>query len=267
MARYERIPEELKRYTQWVCTYEDSKVPMRAFEREAASSVDSSSWADFETAVSAIESGYYAYCGFVFNYNGIVGIDIDVGYEDGLLSPLAADIIGACESYTEKSKSGRGFHVLVRGNLPFDGKNNLAGVEIYQAKRYFIMTGDVLLYGNIVGNQEAIDYVVRTYFKDTPKKSNCSKKPNSSRIYTPVWEKPNNAIFKVRPTYPPIESGGRNISLTSLAGAMHVQGYTKAQIYKELVYANSIACKPPLDAREIQSICNSIMRYERSGAR
>lgn len=47
-----------------------------------------------------------------------MGIDIDDGYDqDGFLSPLAAEIIGMYESYTEKSKSGRGFHILLRGTL------------------------------------------------------------------------------------------------------------------------------------------------------
>lgn len=35
---YSRIPEELKNQNQWVCAWDGSKVPMRAFERKAASS-------------------------------------------------------------------------------------------------------------------------------------------------------------------------------------------------------------------------------------
>ena len=97
-----------------------------------------------------------------------IGIDIDDGYDEvGLISPLAADIIGKCKSYTEKSKSGRGFHILVKGDIPFKGKNNLAGVEIYKQSRFFIMTGDVLLYDKIVENQDAIDYIVQKYFPNT----------------------------------------------------------------------------------------------------
>jgi len=44
---------------------------------------------------------------------------------------------------------------------------------------------------------------------------------------------------------------------------MHTQGYTKADIYKELLYANSVACKPPLDPSEVESIVNSVTRYRR----
>ena len=60
----------------------------------------------------------------------------------------------------------------VRGTLPFKGKNNLNGVEIYKAARYFIMTGDTLLYNDIIENQEAIDYVVETYFHEVREDKN-----------------------------------------------------------------------------------------------
>lgn len=262
MNHYENIPEELKTLAQWVCTHDGSKVPMKAFENEAASSTNPRTWADFSTALNAVENGYYDYCGFVFNDNGIVGIDIDTGYdEDGLMSQLAADILGHCESYTEKSKSGRGFHILLRGTLPFKGKNNLAGVEIYKAARYFIMTGDTLLYRNIVENQEAIDYVVEKYFPE--QRDSKAQTAYGSRIYSPVWEVPKNNRIKLRPVYPRIPAGSRNICLTSLAGMLHNLGYSKKQIYDELIYANTVACDPSLSKNELRTICNSVTRYKR----
>ena len=107
---FERIPEGLKALDQWVCIHADSKVPMKAFAHEAASSTNPDTWASFATAENAVAEGYYDNIGFVFNDNGYVGIDIDTGYdEDGFLTPIAADILGKCKSYTEKSRSGRGF--------------------------------------------------------------------------------------------------------------------------------------------------------------
>ena len=255
------IPEELKSLPQWVCTKGDSKVPMMARGTFAASSTDPRSWSRFDQARAAVEVGYYDYIGFVFNDNGIVGIDIDEGFdEDGFMSELAADIIGKCESYTEKSKSGRGFHILLRGELPFKGKNNLKGVEIYKSARYFIMTGDTLLYRNIVENQEAIDYIVDKYFPDM--RDGASDRNMNNRIYTPTWEKPSEKI-SLRPVYYPIPDGTRNISLTSIAGQWHNMGYGRDDIYRELLYVNSVACQPPLDINEIQCIVNSVTRYKR----
>ena len=264
MLNYDNIPNELKKLNQWVCAKEDSKVPMIAWENNAASSTNPSTWSDFDTAFYAYANLHYDYCGFVFADNGYVGIDIDCGYDDeGFLSVLAADIIGKCESYTEKSRSGRGFHILLRGTLPFKGRNNLAGVEIYKAARYFIMTGDTVLYRDIVENQDAVDYVVEKYFPNT--RSDSDKVTiYRDRIYTPIWKEPiSNCHVKLRPIYPRIPNGSRNICLTSLAGMLHTLGYSKKAIYEELKHANTAACDPPLHDNELRSICNSITRYTR----
>lgn len=262
MINYENIPEELQRLNQWVCAKSDSKVPMQAKRNKAASSVNPSTWADFQTALNACRR-HYDYIGFVFADNDYVGIDIDDGFdEDGLMSPLAADIIGACKSYTEKSRSGRGFHIIVKGELPFKGKNNLHGVEIYKSSRYFIMTGNTLLYRKIECNQEAINYVIGKFFADAQKESKTEHA--SDKIYRPVWEDPiDGDKIKLRPTYPKITNGSRNLCLTSLAGMLHNTGYTKSQIYEELMFANNSACEPPLDKYEVQAICNSITKYKR----
>lgn len=261
MTHYENIPEELKNQNQWVCTRSDSKVPMKAFGNEAASSTNPNTWSPFDVAYNAVLKGDYDYCGFVFADNGFVGIDIDCGYdEDGLMTPLAAEIIGKCKSYTEKSKSGRGFHIFLRGTLPFKGKNNLAGVEIYKSARYFIMTGDTLLYQKIKENQEAIDYVVERYFQETRQEKESSF---SNRIYTPIWEMPENNRIKLRPIYKIIPQGMRNICLTSLAGQLHNIGYSKKELLNEIRVANETACKPPLPDNEIMTIVNSVTKYRR----
>jgi hypothetical protein len=257
----QNIPKELQNLKQWVCSRSDSKVPMMATSPCAASSTNPNTWGTFQEAVMSVECGNYDNIGFVFNDNGIVGIDLDDAIdEDGFLSPMAADIVGRCKSYTEKSKSGTGIHILLYGTLPFKGKNNLKGVEIYKSSRYFIMTGDTLLYHNIIESQEAIDYIVEKYFPDV--REGESNRCAANRIYTPIWVKTEGKIG-LRPEYPPIPDGTRNISLTSLAGQWHTLGYSREEIYRELLYVNSIACNPPLDINEIQCITNSVTRYKR----
>ena len=258
---YTRIPDKLKNLKQWVCTWNGSKIPMKAFQKKAASSTAPDTWGTFEQAQAAVEDGLYDQIGFIFADNGLVGIDIDVGFEDGLMTPLCADIMKVCHSYTEKSRSGRGVHILLHGDLPFKGKNNLKGVEIYKARRFFIMTGRVLIFPEIVENQEAIDYVVEKYFPVTEKTG--SKAAQVQKIYSPVFRKPEAGKVFVRPDYPEIVSGGRNLSLTSLAGAMHNTGYSKQQIFTELCYVNQTRFKPPLPMREIETICDSVTRYRR----
>lgn len=261
MKDYTKIPEELKQLHQWVCAWDTSKIPMKAFERKAASSTDPDTWGSFEQAQAVVEGGIYDHVGFVFADTGLIGIDIDAGFEDGLMTPICADIMKACQSYTEKSKSGRGIHILLRGNLPFSGRNNLKGVEIYKASRFFIMTGKVLIFAEIVENQNAVDYVLEKYFPEIERTGNRAQM--MGRIYQPVFRKPEGTKVFIRPDYPEIPSGGRNLSLTSLAGAMHNTGYTKQQIYQELQLVNAQACKPPLPISEIQTITNSVTKYRR----
>lgn len=259
---YYNIPKELTELNQWVGVGIDSKIPMRIDTLYSASSTDPETWCSFDEAIEAVKCGEITYPGFVFNDNGIVGIDIDDGYDqEGFLSPLASDIIGVCKSYTERSRSGRGFHILLKGNLPFKGKNNRNGVEIYKTARYFIMTGDVLLYDTMIDNQTAIDYIVDKYF---PEMRESESKGMTPKIYTPIWDKPiEDGKIKLRPNYPPITSGSRNICLTSLAGMLHSQGYSTQAIYDELTYCNAIACKPMLDDGEVVTIVNSVTRYKR----
>lgn len=261
MMDYTKIPEELKQLNQWVCAWDTSKIPMKPFERKAASSTAPDTWGSFDQAQAAVENGVYDHVGFVFADTGLVGIDIDTGFEDGLMTPICADIMKTCQSYTEKSRSGRGVHILLRGNLPFSGRNNLKGVEIDKARRFFIMTGKVLIFPEIVENQKAIDYVVEKYFPEVERTGNQTQMVR--RIYQPMYRKPEGTKVFIRPDYPEIISGGRNLSLTSLAGAMHNTGYTKKQIYQELQVVNEQACKPPLHDRELQTICESVTRYRR----
>lgn len=261
--RYENIPQELRVLKQWVCANDGSKVPMQANRPYPASSTNPDTWASFEDALWAVEHGYYDYLGFVFNDNGIVGIDIDNAFDDsGGLSDLACDIISRCQAYTERSKSGIGYHIFVKGDIPFKGKNNLAGVEMYKTARFFIMTGHwASAVTHIPENQEALDYIVKKYFPETRERKNTSVTP---RIYNPEWDCPKgNRRVKIRPNYPRIPDGCRNICLTSLAGMMHSIGYTKGQIYRELQYANDTACDPPLLDGELRTICNSVTRYRR----
>jgi hypothetical protein len=123
------------------------------------------------------------------------------------------------------------------------------------------MTGDVLLYDKIVENQDAIDYIVQKYFPNTRNNENAT--PNEDRIYNPIWEKAESGRIKLRPVYPPIPNGCRNICLTSLAGTLHNIGYSTRQIYDELIYCNKVACKPLLHENEIRTIVSSVTKYKR----
>lgn len=257
------IPEELKKLNRWVCCSEGSKIPMKAWVNETASVSDHYSWSDYETAATAVKNHEYDYIGYVFHKNdGYVGIDIDGGVSDNGLTPDAYDIVSRCKSYCEISKSGRGLHIILKATLPFYGRNNRRGIEIYNHNRFFILTGRVTSYRDIISNQEAVDYVVNTYFKESvsEKKHSLFKEP----IYKPVWKNENrhNGLIKLRPYYPPIPKGCRNISLLSIGGSLLTAGYSERQIYRELSHVNKNVCTPPLQEKEVKLILKSVMKYD-----
>lgn len=261
MRDYAQIPEELKKLNRWVCAWNDSKCPMSPYEMKAAHVSRPDTWSDFETALVPVNDHIYDYLGLVFYDDGYVGIDIDKGFEDGLLTELGADIIGTCRSYTEISKSGRGVHIILKGDLPFDGANNRNGVEIYKTGRYFITTGDKLIFSEIIENQNAINHVLSRYFENFSQK-HVGKSENPA-FYSPQFNKSTNGKISLTPHYPTIGEGGRNQSMASLAGTLHNFGYSREEMERELLRANKQACDPPLSVMEIKHICKSICKYER----
>jgi len=119
------------------------KVPYIAGSNRRASSTDPSTWTSFETAAN-LKNGD-AGLGFVFTLEaGIVGIDLDDCIDaSGKIATWAGRIVQRVASYTERSPSGRGLHIFVRGALP-PGARKRGLVEMYDSGRYFTMTGDVL---------------------------------------------------------------------------------------------------------------------------
>lgn len=154
----------LKTRENWVCwRYEErdedkpTKVPVNPNTGSYASSSDSSTWTDYETAVEFAESNSKADgIGVVFGSDDLLaGVDLDNvrDPETGELEPWAEDIIERLDSYTEVSPSGTGIHVLVFGILPDDARTrekqestleayDEAEVEMYDSGRFFTVSFD-----------------------------------------------------------------------------------------------------------------------------
>ena len=255
------LPNEILYHKNWVGVKSDSKIPLQLPSMKYASSTNPETWCDYNTAYNCYAKKMCKFLGYVFDDNGIVGIDIDKGFdEDGMLSDLAVDIISHCQSYTEISKSGRGVHILVKGTIPFLGANNQNGVEIYRSGRYFILTGKQIVFNEIIENQEALNYIVSRYFPTTPRKANLNVGVRDV-IYKPIKKFEKGHIIT---TYPPINEGSRHICLLSLAGQYRNAGAREDEIYSTLDYVNQTACFPPVDEKELKSIVRSIMKYDDS---
>ena len=149
MPRTECIPAELMRTPHWVCWAQD-KVPMRAAGAGRASSTDASTWTTYATAAQRAErDDALVGVGYVLTGDGIVGIDLDDVLDGEALMPWAAELIRTLDTYTERTPSGQGVHMFVRGTLP-DGMRKQqvmqdgSALECYTTGRYFTVTGDAL---------------------------------------------------------------------------------------------------------------------------
>ena len=146
------FPEEPKRLNNWVCwkiiRSADSpvtrKLPIDPKNGKAAKSNEPSTWGTFDQAIESLDRYNCQYPGIMFQPGVIWGLDIDHCIDaDGTLSDEASDIINLMDSYTEKSPSGTGIHILAYGHKPSGGCRK-GNVEMYDSGRGFTVTGDCL---------------------------------------------------------------------------------------------------------------------------
>jgi putative DNA primase/helicase len=145
--KVECIPEELWVRPQWVVWKavgnKPDKIPYSARTGRRASSTDLLTWSTFQEALEAYENGDYAGLGFVFSSaDPYTGIDLDNCVdENGEIALWALEIVRYFDSYTERSATGTGLHIIVRGEVPNRRKGD---VEVYSSKRFFTVTGHVV---------------------------------------------------------------------------------------------------------------------------
>ena len=164
------VPADLKFIPRWVLWRTEAvkgkgkgkgkltKVPYQA-NGLRAQSTGAATWCSFDEARAAYDTGKFSGVGFVFNGDGIVGVDLD-GVRDattGDLTPLARDIVTRLDSYTEVSVSGTGLHVFLRGEKP-SAACRRGVLEVYASGRYFTVTGRRLAdtKGEIESRQDAL---------------------------------------------------------------------------------------------------------------
>ena len=169
---FERMPPELKslkNWLLWAAVWNGTKWTKRPIQISGygASSTKPKHWSSFDAAKQAYECavsrGYMELrekgtsvqqvhvdgVGFVFDgqpdADGLVfaGVDFDKVISEGEIAPLAAERIRRLGSYTERSVSGDGLHVIVKARPLASGIAH-GGVEMYTSGRFFTMTGDAL---------------------------------------------------------------------------------------------------------------------------
>lgn len=176
---YDLIPEELKSVKKWICwrgEYDPKhpekprKIPINPHTGGRASSTDPGTWTTFEHAV--MKSRRYSGIGFVFDGSGYFGIDIDnksqelKAFLDGDTDNIIGEFIHTMKSYTERSQSGTGIHIICKGHLP-EGRRRNGNVEMYDNGRFFVFTGDICAeYADIVYGSETVKPLYQKYIAE-----------------------------------------------------------------------------------------------------
>ena len=144
---FDRIPDQLKSIPRWVTSVK--KVPYCSGSANGkASTAAPDTWSSFELTQTRYEEGERDGIGFVFNGDGIVGIDLDHCVVDGQPSDAAIAILtqAGC-GYVEYSQSGTGLHAYgYCSDLKFKirrGYFNGIKTEIYNSNGFFVVTGNV----------------------------------------------------------------------------------------------------------------------------
>lgn len=149
---YDNIPIELIEKDNW-CVFRKewqreknkfTKRPFNANTGQLAKANDPSTWCDFETALSVVDK----YDGLGYFFDGEhYGVDLDnipseiVRYQNGdYENNILADFIDTLTSYAEISPSGKGVHIICKGQLPPGGRRK-GDIEMYNTGRFFTVTG------------------------------------------------------------------------------------------------------------------------------
>ena len=176
---FDKIPQELRELDRWVCWRleerkgKPTKVPVNPKPKRDrtygnARSDIPDTWSSYTAALECFgKDSSLAGIGFMLGDN-YVGVDIDECQEDGRLAEHARDIVSTLDSFTEYSPSGNGLHIICRGKLPEgrrqvfierDGKPN-AHLGIYDERRFFCMTGNILDVGHMDVEERTAELVL-----------------------------------------------------------------------------------------------------------
>lgn len=146
------IPLEMQDIPHWAIfkVYRDSsdgkkkKVILNCKTGYWASSKNKETWADFNTAIEYAKTNNGEGISFCLTDSGYTCIDLDGCIsDDGEVSSLALEIMKMTKSLTEKSVSGKGLHIILKGNFLQGYKIRAdVGLEVFDNK-FISLTGDL----------------------------------------------------------------------------------------------------------------------------
>jgi hypothetical protein len=135
-----KIPQELRSRAQW-CLAGDDKRPLQ-LNKTNASTIDPRTWSTFD-AVYAKALEYGLGMGYVLSkLDPFTCIDLDIKTDSSdEHKNRVHKIVSEFASFTERSVSGNGYHIWLKGNVEQGRKRD--GVEVYSSERFIVCTGNI----------------------------------------------------------------------------------------------------------------------------
>lgn len=250
------IPQELQSLNQWVYWRDVNsvKVPFCS-QTQAAKTNDSSTWLSWDCVIQYNKLGMSG-IGFVLTaedpYTFIdldKCIDINIledGFKDRTPNDFSMKVACFFKSYTEISPSGRGTHIVVKGQIPEPIKR--PEIEIYSNKRYMCMTGEMVWNYPIRYCQKELNKVYKKY------------KPVQKKRFKPYTKKEGTARFYMPDTT--IAEGDRNNQLAKWCGFIRHKVSDVNEYFDLVCQLNERCMSPPLPEHEVKSVARNIWRYQ-----
>jgi primase-polymerase (primpol)-like protein len=142
LHRFDRVPEELKGFRQWVNWRLDidRKVPVNPTTLSNAGVQWPNTWSSFDKARDVAIRNELG-IGFVLTADDpYTYVDSDHCVDErGEVSDQTRAILCLLAGYVELSPSGTGLHIWMKSELPINRRG--VGIEIYSSKRWMTMTG------------------------------------------------------------------------------------------------------------------------------
>ena len=116
------------------------KIPVNPKTCKYAKTNNSDTWGTLQEARNVVKNYRYDGIGYVFNGDGICGIDLDKCVNNGIINDFAQKVLDMFpETYAEYSVSGTGIHIFVKSVEIWDSRR-IKNLEFYASEHYFIIT-------------------------------------------------------------------------------------------------------------------------------
>ena len=222
---YQAIPTEIISRNQWVLwklepvidrvtgkpkfkertgEAEYTKIPYQ-INGKKADSTSPQTWTSYNNALK--HSYNYSGVGYVLtDTDPYTVIDLDNCIVNGNIQSEAKKLVDTLDSYTEYSQSGTGLHIFIKAKKPGkQSKNSTKGIEIYDSKRFIVMTGNHVegTPVEVYDRQDALNYIYDSYFPAnhqpkviTKSKLNPSPKMTDEEVLNIGFKAKNGDKFK-----------------------------------------------------------------------